>query len=134
MANNGNNEIPLVNTILMKDEKNYHAWQHRFWFRTSIFTSTYALRGEVDFIRVCLRETLKRQWAIKTYSMYSGEMDLVDQFLTKDIYNNSAWNHRYFIINNTRLMMGDSGKSPDSGCPRTRITTHIEFLVDGLKM
>ena len=32
MANNGNNEIPLVNTILMKDEKNYHAWQHRFWF------------------------------------------------------------------------------------------------------
>ena len=47
-------------------------------------------------------ETLKRQWAIKTYSMYSGEMDLVDQFLTKDIYNNSAWNHRYFIINNTR--------------------------------
>ena len=37
--------------------------------------------------------------------MYSGEMDLVDQFLTKDIYNNSAWNHRYFIINNTRYSL-----------------------------
>lgn len=37
MANNGNNEIPLVNTILMKDEKNYHAWQHRFGLNLTIF-------------------------------------------------------------------------------------------------
>ena len=37
MANNGNNEIPLVNTILMKDEKNYHAWQHRFGFEFDHF-------------------------------------------------------------------------------------------------
>ena len=58
MANNGNNEIPLVNTILMKDEKNYHAWQHRFRFRTWIVTSTYALRDEVDFIRVSFMRNL----------------------------------------------------------------------------
>jgi len=53
--------------------------------------------------------------------MYSGEMDLVDQFLTKDIYNNSAWNHRYFIINNT------------SGWTKDVIDNEIDFAISKIK-
>ena len=31
MAHDGSREIDFTNIILAKDEKNYHAWQHRQW-------------------------------------------------------------------------------------------------------
>lgn len=34
-------------------------------------------------------------------SLFDGELNYVDQLLDDDIRNNSAWNQRYFVINNT---------------------------------
>jgi len=45
------------------------------------------------------------QWAMKTFNLFAAAsnagLDLVDEFLDQDARNNSAWNHRYFILNNT---------------------------------
>lgn len=33
--------------------------------------------------------------------LFDGELNYVEQLLDDDIRNNSAWNQRYFVINNT---------------------------------
>ena len=91
MANDGSREVNFTNTILAKDEKNYHAWQHR-------------------------------QWAIKKFSLYEGELATTVELLKGDVYNNSAWNHRYFIIKNT------SGWSEDI------VDREIEFTLDKISL
>lgn len=35
------------------------------------------------------------------FSLFDGELDYVDTLLSEDTRNNSAWNQRYFVINNT---------------------------------
>lgn len=32
--------------------------------------------------------------------MYEKELDFVDNLITEDVRNNSAWNQRYFVVNN----------------------------------
>ena len=33
------------------------------------------------------------------FRLFDKELDYVDELLARDIRNNSAWNHRYFVIN-----------------------------------
>jgi len=42
-----------------------------------------------------------RQWVIREFGLWDGELAYVDQLLKEDVRNNSAWNQRYFVINNT---------------------------------
>ena len=42
-----------------------------------------------------------RQWVVKRYNLWEGELAFVDELLTKDLRNNSAWNHRYFVVSST---------------------------------
>lgn len=35
------------------------------------------------------------------FSLFDGELEYVDSLLNDDVRNNSAWNQRYFVINNT---------------------------------
>jgi hypothetical protein len=39
-----------------------------------------------------------RQWAILTYDLFDGELAFVDTLLEKDLFNNSAWNQRWFAV------------------------------------
>ena len=48
-----------------------------------------------------------RQWVLKTYGLWDGELDVVDELLTRDVRNNSAWNQRWFVIDNT------TGRTPE---------------------
>ena len=42
-----------------------------------------------------------RQWVIREFSLWENELDYVNKLLVEDLRNNSAWNQRYFVINNT---------------------------------
>lgn len=42
-----------------------------------------------------------RQWVIKEFSLWDGELNYIDQLLEDDVRNNSAWNQRFFIVSNT---------------------------------
>lgn len=35
------------------------------------------------------------------FRLYDNELNYVDTLLEQDVRNNSAWNQRYFVINNT---------------------------------
>ena len=58
--------------ILSKDTKNYHAWSHLHWIIS--------------------------QQPMKTKALLIKELEFTNTFLTLDIYNNSAWSYRYFIM------------------------------------
>ena len=62
----------------------------------------------MSFVEDILREDSKnyhawghRQWVLKTYSSWEGELDFVARLLRQDVRNNSAWNQRYFVLQAT---------------------------------
>lgn len=54
---------------MQKDAKNYHVWCYR-------------------------------QWAVKRFNLWdeASELAYMEKLLTEDIRNNSAWNHRWYLI------------------------------------
>ena len=43
---------------------------------------------------------VSRQWAVRTYDLWGGELGFVGRLIGEDLRNNSAWNHRYFVVAN----------------------------------
>lgn len=35
------------------------------------------------------------------FMLWDGELAFIDSFIDSDVRNNSAWNHRYFVITHT---------------------------------
>jgi protein farnesyltransferase/geranylgeranyltransferase type-1 subunit alpha len=51
-----------------KDAKNYHVWSYR-------------------------------QWLVRKFGLWDGgELEEVERLLRRDVRNNSAWNHRWFLV------------------------------------
>lgn len=63
-------ELDFIKTILDIDSKNYHTWAYRQWLLAHF--------------------NKKDLWA--------GEIPFVEQMLKADFRNNSAWNHRFFVL------------------------------------
>ncbi|KAI9816992.1 MAG: CAAX geranylgeranyltransferase alpha subunit [Phylliscum demangeonii] len=50
-----------------------------------------------------------RQWLVRRFDLWDSEMHDIEALLTRDIRNNSAWNHRWFIV------VGRGGGAPVDG-------------------
>lgn len=38
---------------------------------------------------------------MKTFNLWEGEIEFTDKLLLEDIRNNSVWNYRFFVFENT---------------------------------
>lgn len=47
---------------------------------------------------------MNSQWVIKRYNLWNDEIAFIDGKLNEDFRNNSAWNHRFYVISNTTEM------------------------------
>ena len=61
--------------------------------------------GESSFLALMLEKDAKnyhvwsyRQWLVRHFSLWDSELPLIEAFLRDDVRNNSAWNHRWFLI------------------------------------
>lgn len=61
--------------------------------------------GEHSFLALMLAKDAKnyhvwsyRQWLVRHFGLWDSELPLVEAFLRDDVRNNSAWNHRWFLI------------------------------------
>lgn len=75
--------MTFVDTVLRDDFKNYHAWQHRYvihilFLINKMFSSVFLARH----YKVALKSELK----------------FTTEFISRDVFNNSAWTYRYFVI------------------------------------
>lgn len=101
-------ELKLMDELGVKFLKNYQVWHHR----RLLVTLTKTPRAELAFIKEGLEVDEKnyhtwsyRQWLLAHFdgitsegNIWDGELDFLDAMLTKDLRNNSAWHHRFFVV------------------------------------
>ena len=88
-------ELSFLAKVLAKDAKNYHVWAYR-------------------------------QWLVEYFSLWptsegkGSELFFIDSLLTNDVRNNSAWNHRYFVL---------FGRNVESVMPLDIFTQEINYAM-----
>lgn len=78
-----NQELAFIQRGLEVDEKNYHTWSYRQWILAHFGGTGKSTSDESQDV---------------DNSLWNGELDFVDSMLIRDIRNNSAWHHRFFIV------------------------------------
>jgi len=95
-------EVEWLNAVALKYIKNYQIWHHR----QLIISRLSSVEGEFEFLAEMLDKDAKnyhvwsyRQWLVKKFDLWdAGELQECERFLHHDIRNNSAWNHRWFVV------------------------------------
>ncbi|CCG84006.1 protein of unknown function [Taphrina deformans PYCC 5710] len=89
-----------------RGSKNYQLWQHREQIVARLPRDSLDLPRELSFLDAMLDEDAKnyhvwsyRQWLVKARpDCRVEEVDRVRARVKADVYNNSAWNHRFFLL------------------------------------
>ena len=68
------------------DAKNYHTWSYRQWILGHFGTDANAQSGAGE------------EEAEEGDDVWAGEQAFIDLVLSKDVRNNSAWHHRFFVV------------------------------------
>lgn len=95
-------EIAWLNPTALKHLKNYQIWHHR----QTIVDKLDSPEGETAFISRMFEADAKnyhvwsyRQWLVRRFDLWEkGELESTEEMLKTDIRNNSAWNHRWFVV------------------------------------
>lgn len=85
-------ELEYLQTVLRADGKNYHAWSHRQWIvATATACHNNANRQEEK------QEPDENDDVDDNQKLWNSEIDFINDMLYRDVRNNSAWNHRWFV-------------------------------------
>ena len=96
------NELLWLEPMSLKFQKNYQIWHHR----QQVVERLGSCEGETAFIAKMFELDAKnyhvwsyRQWLVKRFGLWDkGELGDMDKLLDKDVRNNSAWNHRWYVV------------------------------------
>ena len=72
-----------------------------------LITSAAILQGDSKNYHVWSH----RQWLCSRFGAFDSELAFVDRLLASDVRNNSAWNHRFFVLENTSGFTVDAIRS-----------------------
>ncbi|WCJ41380.1 Protein farnesyltransferase/geranylgeranyltransferase type-1 subunit alpha [Euphorbia peplus] len=104
-------EVDFVERIAKDNSKNYQIWHHRRWVAEKLGTDATA--RELQFTKKIISLDAKnyhawshRQWVLKALGGWEDELDYCAQLLDDDVFNNSAWNQRYFVITRSPFLGG----------------------------
>lgn len=102
------NELDFIKEFTLETPKNYQLWQHRQIIVERIDNPEVFLK-DLEDTKVQLSLDAKnihcwqyRQWIVSKVmgdnDVLRYELKYTELLLKDDVYNNSAWNHRYFLI------------------------------------
>ncbi|KAK0546204.1 CAAX geranylgeranyltransferase alpha subunit, partial [Tilletia horrida] len=132
-------ELDFTARILDIDSKNYHTWVYRQWVlcRFGGLPASSALKGTATAADVALPSssvpsshssssgTKGNTRSGRTFpELWSGELAYTDQLLEEDVRNNSAWNHRFFVLfasGRAKACEADSDSTDEAGWVRREI-------------
>ncbi|POO03443.1 Protein prenyltransferase, alpha subunit [Trema orientale] len=125
-------ELDFTETIAKGNSKNYQLWvkksflaisssvsnisadtyrHHRRWVAEKL--GTIATSKELEFTKKILSFDAKhyhawshRQWVLQALGGWEDELNYCDDLIEEDVFNNSAWNQRYFVITRSPLLGG----------------------------
>ncbi|KAL6970769.1 galactose-6-sulfurylase [Sarracenia purpurea var. burkii] len=105
------NEMNFVEVVAGHNSKNYQIWHHRRWVAEKLGTD--AMNKELDFTKKIFFTDAKnyhawshRQWVLQNLGGWEDELAYCQELLVDDIFNNSAWNQRYFVVTRSPLLGG----------------------------
>lgn len=106
-----NEELDFVDNIASNNPKNYQIWHHRRWIADKLGKGS--LSRELEFTRTIFCQDAKnyhawshRQWVLLNLGGWEDELAYCQKLLEEDVFNNSAWNQRYFVITKSPLLGG----------------------------
>ena len=109
-------ELLLMDDIASQHLKTYQVWHHRRLLIQHLKTA----RPELAFIASILEHDAKnyhtwsyRQWLLAHFnddSLWAGELPYVEEMLSNDLRNNSAWHHRFFVVWGSGVRQGDENR------------------------
>eukprot|EP00759_Apiculatamorpha_spiralis_P041185 PhF_6_TR39804/c0_g1_i1/m.59193/K05955/FNTA; protein farnesyltransferase/geranylgeranyltransferase type-1 subunit alpha len=101
-------ELSLVAKLALRTPKNFQIWHHRRDLITLWGESPQPTPYPTDERDLCLQihqddeknyhVWSHRKWFVERFKLFDGEVEMTDKFLADDVYNNSAWNYRYFAL------------------------------------
>ncbi|KAM6546048.1 hypothetical protein CsatB_026784 [Cannabis sativa] len=104
-------ELGFTDAIAKSNSKNYQLWHHRRWLAEKL--GTIATSKELEFTKKILSLDAKhyhawshRQWVLQALGGWEDELNYCHDLIEEDIYNNSAWNQRYFVITRCPILGG----------------------------
>lgn len=96
-------ELEFIEGLASKNSKNYQLWHHRRWVAEKLGAEVTS--RELEFTKKIFSIDAKhyhawshRQWVLQNLGGWEDELAYCSQLLEDDIFNNSAWNQRYFVI------------------------------------
>lgn len=112
----------MMDDFAVANMKSYQVWHHRRLLLTAL-RSLDAARAELAFIARVLQADAKnyhtwsyRQWLLAHFNddeagwLWAGERSWVEDLLEKDVRNNSAWHHRFFVVWASGVRKGDEDR------------------------
>ncbi|KAL8500401.1 hypothetical protein ACS0TY_020119 [Phlomoides rotata] len=104
-------ELHFLDQITRENAKNYQIWHHRRWIAEKL--GNHVVSKELEFTREIFSSDAKnyhawsyRQWVLQALGGWEDELAYCDELIEDDIFNNSAWNQRYFVISRSPLLGG----------------------------
>ena len=64
----------------------------------------------------------QRQWLVNDFEEFDDELSYTEELIDDDIRNNSAWNHRYYVIRNT------------TGFVESVLISEVNFVTNKIKL
>ncbi|RKF59023.1 Protein farnesyltransferase/geranylgeranyltransferase type-1 subunit alpha [Erysiphe neolycopersici] len=107
-------ELDWLNEIALQNQKNYQIWHHRQLLIDHLYPSiandSTAIEeltlSETEFMQKMFDEDSKnyhvwsyRQYLVRKLKLFNSiELSSVETLLKRDVRNNSAWSHRFFLV------------------------------------
>lgn len=131
-------ELDFIDMWAKDSPKNYQVWYHRRWLISEIerqLQEKVAQGDETAAARIKeigddelayhmdvmqANDDFKnyngwshRGFIVHKFNLWGGEMDFVNDLLRLDIRNNSAWNHRFTVLKNTKWPLTDETRQAE---------------------
>jgi protein farnesyltransferase/geranylgeranyltransferase type-1 subunit alpha len=138
-------ELVWVNEVALENQKNYQIWHHRQLLidhlYSTISSDPVALQklanDEIAFMTQMFDEDSKnyhvwsyRQWLLRKLNLFNeAELKSIERLLRRDVRNNSAWSHRFFVVFSDPKYCTEGSKATehDPKVPDEILDREIEF-------
>jgi protein farnesyltransferase/geranylgeranyltransferase type-1 subunit alpha len=131
-------ELQWLNDVALDNQKNYQIWHHRQLLINNLYptisSDSIALKeladSEIGFMMQMFHEDAKnyhvwtyRQYFVRRLNLFNdAEIKSIEELLRIDVRNNSAWNHRFFVV----------FSNPEYSTPDSKATEHDPKIPDSI--
>jgi protein farnesyltransferase/geranylgeranyltransferase type-1 subunit alpha len=138
-------ELEWVNEIALENQKNYQIWHHRQLIIDHLYLNINGDEGKLKELEESEREFMTemfdadaknyhvwsyRQYLVRKLNLWNqAEIQSVEALLRKDVRNNSAWSHRFFVVfsDPKHSTEGSPATAHDPKIPDDILDREIEF-------